>query len=201
MMFFCDKNKKGNTSTRCIMAPIETEKSTTITEIITTLLGCAAIDYGFEFGFHVEDGILAGWIKEALLSSGLAATYATLMSSLLRYFNYHHGDRTETKDERERNKTYRYLAATLSQILSGTLAFGIGMLFDYGVHESLDKWENSTAIGLRIAAPMGVVALKVVSRILFFESTDRCLKYVKENFLADDFPELNRELTNRYGAV
>lgn len=192
--FYDDIN--GHKCTSCVKAGIDNECSTTLTEMTLALLGCAAIDYGFEFGLQGENSL--GWLNEALLSSGMAAIFTVLLSSTLRYLNYHYGERVETEDERRRNRDHCYLAFVLSQLLSGFCAFGISMLFDYGVHESLDNLENNSAIGLSIVAPVGIVAGKTISRLALFKGAVKILECAKKQLASGELSRLEQQIDDDF---
>lgn len=171
---------------KCMTIGIDTPLATEISEGILTGLGCTLIELGFEFGWHENNNIIIqAWIKESILSSGISATYAVLISTCLKMMNFKWG---KTPEHPRGDELFFYTKTLISQILSGVLGFGMGMLFDFAFHRTLDDLEKKPEVGLSLVLPAVLVSAKILSRIGIFKAVDiirKCCSEQGDNNLLD----------------
>jgi hypothetical protein len=167
----------------CICCGVKNESRTVILELLTSLILSAAVDLGIEFGcdimgcnFHDSSKVKA-WLKEGMLSSGVSALCITLSSTIIRIANYKYGHRTEADQAHKGKPLYFSIALTLSELASGAIAFGLGVLIDYFIestltHNKIKHWEHSNAIPLALLAPVGITLAKTLGRVGIFKLVD-----------------------------
>ena len=162
------------------------ERRTFTSEILFSFVGCLALELGIELGWFPDETIIEAWLEKALLSSGTSATYAVLISMFLRFLHEQLGEelQNQTRD------FFCNLSTVFSQLLSGSLAFGAGILVDYLAHLNMnDLKSDDESTGWRFLASTGVVLTKVVSRIGFYKGID----YLLNKKEASRYEDLNAQ--------
>lgn len=160
----------------CFCCGVKTEFRTIITELLTGLIASAAIDLGIEFGCNFKDSnTIKAWLNEAMLSSGVSAACITLCSAIIRIANYKYAHNTENNREQVNKPLYFTIALTLSELISGSIAFGSGIFIEYLLeetitHQAIKNWEHSNAIPLALLAPAGITLAKTMFRLGIFKS-------------------------------
>jgi hypothetical protein len=171
-------------------------------------LGSAIIECGFEFGWSGNNNQTRisneTIIKEAILSSGASATYATLISIFLRIMRKKYEIKNVENDINQNDTdNYFYTSTLISQLLCGAISFGAGISFDYAFYKVLDNLGASSNFGLAFALPTVIVSSQVLARYGIFKVVD-CIKdrfqYGEEIELQSTFNE-NMKLMNGVGSL
>jgi hypothetical protein len=165
----------------CLTMGIKTDFAKEISETFLMFLGSAAIEFGFNFGWREHT-----WISESVISSGISATYAVVISSFLRIMHHRNGE-ILTTDE---NKNF-YTLTLISQLLSGAISFGVGIAFDLAFHEVLDNLVKNSDIAVSIAVPTVMITAQILSRIGIFKAVNKikhiCQQKMQYENLDDSF--------------
>ena len=121
----------------CLFAGVRTKQGAFWSETLITLAGSAFIELMLAFLWHAgDDNLVEEWLEESLITTAAAAVFVIIVSTTIRCMHYRFDQDYFTNQLQKNEPEYIYLAIILSQIISGAIAFGVGV----GADAALDSY-------------------------------------------------------------